>query len=36
MQEIDVGYNIADKNYGAVVYSKKIVQGAMPAASGGW
>ena len=24
MQEIDVGYNIADKNYGAVVYSKKL------------
>ena len=24
MREIDVGYNIADKNYGAVVYSKEL------------
>jgi hypothetical protein len=24
MQEMDVGYNIADKNYGAVAYSKKL------------
>ena len=24
MQEFDVGYNIADKNYGAVVYSKEL------------
>ena len=24
MREIDVGYNIADKNYGAVVYSKDL------------
>jgi hypothetical protein len=36
MQEMDVGYNIADKNYGAVAYSKKTVHGAMPFASGGW
>ena len=24
MRELDVGYNIADKNYGRVVYSKKL------------
>jgi hypothetical protein len=24
MQEMDVGYNTADKNYGAVVYSKNL------------
>ncbi len=24
MREFDVGYNIADKNYGAVVYSKEL------------
>ena len=24
MQELDVGYNIADTNYGAVVYSKTL------------
>ena len=24
MRELDVGYNIADKNYGPVVYSQKL------------